>query len=118
MKRPPASFFFFLIGPTKSSGLPDPRHPTPPSLGILCLGDISFVRFALRLRPVGAVRGTLVASGQQQNDSSVLFEFLQKSGGKSFVALLRKMYAVIGQGNTPLSGVGKANIQLLHHSLT
>ena len=97
-------------------------HTEAPSGCILCLGDISFVRFALRLRPVGTVRDTLTASGQQQNDSRkriiCLFEFLQKSGGKCFVALLRKMYAVIGQGNTPLSSVGKANPQVLCQSLT
>lgn len=48
----------------------------------------------------------------------VSFEFLQKSGGKGFVAMLRKVYAVIGQGDVPFSGIGKADAKPLRQGLT
>lgn len=48
----------------------------------------------------------------------VSFQFLKEAGGKSFVPLLRKVYTVIGQGNVPLSGVGKANTHLFCQGLT
>lgn len=47
-----------------------------------------------------------------------MFEFLQKSGGKDFVPLLSEMNTVVGQGNIPLSGIGKADTQLLRLCLT
>lgn len=48
----------------------------------------------------------------------VSFEHLQKSGGKGSVPLLRKVDAVIGQGNDPLPGIGKADTQLLRQGPT
>ena len=63
------------------------------------------------------LRIRLTAEGEGIGAESVSFEHLQKSCGKGLVPLLCEVYAVIGQGNIPRSGIDKADAHSLRQDL-